>query len=145
MMHRHAQPPDPRSPSPVKNKPALRETRHWSERVEESIVSFGLPEGLLSLLIQGGADSGQFCYIGDVRSDKIQYHTGKLHPDDIVLEIQGQKVTGYTLNDTLNWLKQVSRNAAPVMFKTVRSSKSNWFVQIQSCVSNVHSLVHCSL
>ena len=81
------------------------------------------PEGLLSVVIKGGADNGQFCWIGDVQHDRVNYHTGKLHQDDIILEIQGQKVAGYTLRDTLTWLKQVSRNGAPVMFKTVKPGK----------------------
>ncbi len=108
-----------KSPTPTKNK---REPKHWSQRVQECIVSAG-PEGILNVVIKGGADSGQFPWIADIKHDKVNYHTGKLHEGDIVMDIQGQKVAGYTLRDSLTWLKQVSRNGAPVMFKTVKPSK----------------------
>ena len=107
----------PKPPPPAKPK---KEPRHWSQRILEAVVSAG-PEGLLNLVIKGGADNGQFCWLADVRHDRINYHSGKLHQDDIILEIQGQKVAGYTLRDVLDWLKQVSRNGAPVMFKSVKS------------------------
>ena len=107
--------------SPNLPKPR-KEPKHWSQRVSECIVSAG-PEGNLNLTIRGGADNGQFCWLGEIRHDKVHYHSGKLHQDDIILEIQGQKVAGYTLRDLESWLGQVSKNAAPVMFKTVRSGK----------------------
>ena len=107
------------SPSPQKNK---KEPRHWSQKVHESIVSSG-PEGLLNLVVKGGAENGQFCWIGEVKQDKINYHSGKLCQDDVVLEIQGQKVAGFTLRDLLDWLKHVSKNSSPVMFKTVKTGK----------------------
>jgi hypothetical protein len=105
--------------SPTPTKAAKKEPKHWSQRVQECIVSFG-PEGVLPVVIKGGADSGQFNWIADTKHDKVNYHSGKLHESDIVMEIQGQKVAGYTLRDTLTWMKQVSRNGAPVMFKTVK-------------------------
>ena len=107
--------------SPNLPKPR-KEPKHWSQRVSECIVSAG-PEGNLNLTIRGGADNGQFCWLGEIRHDKVHYHSGKLHQDDIILEIQGQKVAGYTLRDLESWLGQVCKNAAPVMFKTVRSGK----------------------
>lgn len=91
--------------------------------MQEAVVS-ALPEESLNVVIKGGADSGFFCYIGDVpKQDQITYHSGSLHPDDIILEIQGQKVSGYTLRDINIWLKQVSQNGAPVMIKTVRPGR----------------------
>ena len=107
------------SPSPQKDK---KEARHWSQKVHESIVSSG-PEGLLNLVVKGGAENGQFCWIGEVKQDKINYHSGKLCQDDVILEIQGQKVAGFTLRDLLDWLKHVSKNSSPVMFKTVKTSE----------------------
>ena len=108
-----------KSPSPVKGK---RESKHWNERVHETILSAG-PEGLLNLMVHGGAENGQFCYVGDICQDKINYHNGKLHHNEIILEIQGQKVAGFTLRDLLDWLKHVSKNSQPVMFKTVKTGR----------------------
>ena len=105
-----------KTPSPTKKKEVL----HWSQRVNESIVSTGA-EGVLNLVVKGGAENGQFCFIGDLKQDKINYHSGKLHQDGIILEIQGQKVAGFTLRDMLDWMKHVGKNSAPVMFKTVKS------------------------
>lgn len=107
------------SPSPSKPK---KEPKHWSQRVSECIVSAG-PDSHLNLSVKGGADDGQFCWLGDIHQDRVHYHSGKLHQDDIILEVQGQKVAGYTLWDIERWIQQVSKNAAPVMFKSVRSGK----------------------
>ena len=112
-----------RTPSPTKNK---RDTRHWSNHLHESIVSAG-PDGLLNLVVKGGGENGQFCYISDIKQDKINYHSGKLHQDDVIVEIQGQKVGGFTLRDLLDWMKHVSKNNAPVLFKTVKSCKYKLF------------------
>ena len=99
-----------------------KSSRHWSQRIQETVVSFG-SEGLFHLSIRGGADIGQFPWIHDIKHNKVQYHSGRLYADDIVLEIQGQKVAGYTLRDTIDWLNQISRNGTPVMFKTVKTGK----------------------
>ncbi|XP_013409201.1 membrane-associated guanylate kinase, WW and PDZ domain-containing protein 2, partial [Lingula anatina] len=112
-------PKSPKTP-PTKAKKAKDVAKHWSQTVNECIVSAG-PDGLLNLVLKGGADNGQFCYIGEVKHDKINYHSGKLHQDEIILEVQGQKVAGYTQRDLQAWVKQVSHNGAPVMFKTVHA------------------------
>lgn len=110
----------PKTPKTPPTKPKKdKDIKHWSQRVNETIVSAG-PDGLLNLVIKGGADNGQFCYIGEVKNDRINYHSGKLHADEIILEVQGQKVAGYTQRDLQAWVKQVSHNSAPVMFKTVK-------------------------
>ncbi|XP_070193690.1 membrane-associated guanylate kinase, WW and PDZ domain-containing protein 1-like isoform X2 [Littorina saxatilis] len=114
MIH-NKQPPPPKGPPP---KPK-REPRHWSQQIQETVAS-AIHEESLSIALKGGADSGQFVYLGNVDHDKISYHGEKLYGDDILLEVQGQKVSGYTLRDATVWLKQVSQNGAPVMIKTVR-------------------------
>ncbi len=112
-----------KSPSPTKS---LKESKHWIHSVSETIVS-GSPEGLLSVAVQGGAEHGQFCYVGDAKHDKINYHSGKLQKGDLILEIQGQKVAGFTIRDLLDWLKHVGKNGQPVMFKTVKPGKMTPF------------------
>lgn len=108
-------------PPPLKPK---RDGKHWSGRVQETVVS-ALPDEGLNVVLKGGADNGQFVYIGEVRHDKVRYHSGKLHPDEVILEIQGQKVAGYTHRDATIWLRQVSQNGAPVMIKTVKPGELN--------------------
>ncbi|XP_069101311.1 membrane-associated guanylate kinase, WW and PDZ domain-containing protein 1-like isoform X10 [Argopecten irradians] len=105
-------------PPPVAPK-TRKESKHWSQRIQETVVS-AVPEEGLGVTITGGADNGQFCCISDISHDQLTYHSGRLHVDEILLEIQGQKIAGYTLRDATIWLKQVSQNGAPVMIKTVK-------------------------
>nr|XP_022295952.1 membrane-associated guanylate kinase, WW and PDZ domain-containing protein 3-like isoform X10 [Crassostrea virginica] len=96
-----------------------REQKHWSQCLSETVVSTGQEDGL-GIALSGGADHGQFVWIETIRNDQLTYHSGKLYVDDIILEIQGQKVAGYTLKDANFWLKQVSQNGAPVMIKSIK-------------------------
>ncbi|WAR27165.1 MAGI2-like protein [Mya arenaria] len=92
---------------------------HWSYRVNETLVS-ALPDESLHVTLLGGADNGYFIYLDEIDHDKITYHSGKLEPGNIILEVQGQRIAGYTLRDAMIWLKQVSQNGAPVMIKSVK-------------------------
>lgn len=109
-------------PLAVPPKPR-REQKHWSQCVSETVVSTGQEDGL-GIALSGGADHGQFVWIETIRNDQLTYHSGKLYVDDIILEIQGQKVAGYTLKDANFWLKQVSQNGAPVMIKSIKIGKA---------------------
>ena len=110
----------PKTPgSPQKPR---KEARHWSTKVQESIISSGA-EGTLNIVVRGGAESGQFCYVGELKQDKLIYHSGKLQQNDIILEVQGQKVSGFILKDLLDYIKHVGKNGAPVILKTVRSGE----------------------
>ncbi|KAH3880823.1 hypothetical protein DPMN_004745 [Dreissena polymorpha] len=95
---------------------------HWSFRISETLVS-ALPDESLHVTLLGGADNGYFLYLDEIDHDKITYHSGRLEPGNIVLEVQGQRIAGYTLRDAMIWLKQVSQNGAPVMIKSVKSGK----------------------
>lgn len=106
-----------KSASPAKGK---KEPRHWHTKMKESIFSADM-EGLQNLIIKGGADSGQFCWIGDLKHVGITYHSGKLHPDDIIIEVQDKKVAGYTMKDLLQLLKDLCKNGAPVLMKTIKA------------------------
>jgi hypothetical protein len=117
MIH-NKQLPAPKGPPP---KPK-REPRHWSQQIQETVAS-AIHEESLTISLKGGADSGLFVYLGSIDHNKISYHGEKLFEDDILLEVQGQKVSGYTLRDATVWMKQVSQNGAPVMIKTVRPGK----------------------
>ena len=96
---------------------------HWMQRVQESIIAANIVNGSLNIEISGGSDNGLFCFIEAIHQDDINYHSGKLRQDDIILEIQGQKVAGYTLNDIKALLNLVSQNGTPVMIKTVRNGE----------------------
>ncbi|XP_053377316.1 membrane-associated guanylate kinase, WW and PDZ domain-containing protein 2-like isoform X5 [Mercenaria mercenaria] len=114
-----AKPVRDRSVGREKERESVTDPNHWSLRVQETLVS-ALPDESLHVTLLGGADNGYFLYLDEVEHDKITYHSGKLEAGNIVLEIQGQRIAGYTLRDALIWLKQVSQNGAPVMIKSVR-------------------------
>ena len=52
----------------------------------------------------GGSDCGQFCYISDVRQDKVVYVTrgNQLSSDDIVLQVNKHQVSGMTQEDVVD-------------------------------------------
>nr|KAI8728720.1 membrane-associated guanylate kinase; WW and PDZ domain-containing protein 1; partial [Biomphalaria glabrata] len=114
-------------PSPMASMgpppPEKRHELHWTKQIRETVASAFHDD--LSIEIDGGADNGQFCYVGHIRVDKINYHSGRITTGDIILEIQGQKISGYTQRDARIWLKQVSHNGTPVMIKTVPASSGS--------------------
>jgi len=95
--------------------------QHWSNVVQEVLISQS-GDRSNSVIVCGGAENGQFCWIGDVALDGITYlHDGRLRTNDVLLEVQGQCVAGYTLGDVVEWLSVAGRNNGPVLYKTVLS------------------------
>jgi len=95
--------------------------QHWSSTVEEVLVSQS-GDCLNAVTVCGGAENGQFCYIGDVASNSITYHhDGRLRVNDVLLEVQGHCVAGYTLGDVVECMAVAGRNSGPVLYKTVLS------------------------
>lgn len=94
--------------------------KHWSTRVKEATVAAHVQDNFLSLPVKGGADSGTFCFLGEINNKKIVYWSGKLHADYIVIEVQGYKVSGYTLRDVKELIETLSRNSEPILLKMVK-------------------------
>lgn len=92
-------------------------------RLRETVLT-ACNDGALNLNIHGGSDIGQFTYINDIVQNKINYVSGKLIEDDVILEIQGQKVAGYTQRDVVAWLNHCCRNGNPVTLKTIDVGKN---------------------
>lgn len=84
-------------------------------------------DGPFGIVVSGGAENGQFCWIEHVDTTNIVFFNGKLHCDEIILEIQGQKVAGYTLHDLQEWLLLATNNNSPVLIKTVVTGKESVF------------------
>ncbi|CAD5122284.1 unnamed protein product [Dimorphilus gyrociliatus] len=103
-----------KSPSPGRN------TKHWTQRIRETVLSV-TREGILDVMICGGADNGQFCYLGDIEHSNIHYFNGKLQEDEVILEIQGRQVGGFTHKDAIELVRQISKNQAPILFKTTKT------------------------
>lgn len=123
---------NPEQPPPVAPK-YRKDPKHWNHRIQECVLSCEREDGFgYAITIAGGADNGLFCYITDIKHDQLNIHNGKLHTDEIILEIQGQKIAGFTLRDGTAWLKQVGQNGAPVMLKTVKIGKVPFIRMINS-------------
>ena len=97
--------------------------KHWSTKIRETTLSAQIQDGHLVIPVKGGADQGQFCLVADVNHKRLVYWSGKLHQDDIILEIQGHKVSGYTLRDIRELIETLSRNGEPIMMKTCREGQ----------------------
>ena len=92
-------------------------SRHWSERVRETVIS-RTDDGLLNLKIRGGAELGSFPYFGNVNHSEIIYQSeNALNEGDLLLEVNNQTVAGLTLYD-LNTI--ISRADDPVRLKSVK-------------------------
>lgn len=90
---------------------------HWSNAVYESYLSASA-DGTFDLTIEGGSDNGEFPIFGFVPPTNRNISKG-----DIILEIQGQKIAGYTQKDVIGLLKHCVRNGNSVKIKAVKSGK----------------------
>ncbi|XP_069977062.1 uncharacterized protein [Penaeus vannamei] len=89
---------------------------HWAGQVVEVVVSVGSEGGITVL---GGSDNGEFPYLGEI-SQGIRYQKGDppLVPSAILLEVQGQRVAGYTQRDVVAWINHCTRNGNPCVIRT---------------------------
>lgn len=81
--------------------------------------------------LRGGAENGEFPYIGEVREDAVLYQYGQLSDGELVLEVEGLPVSGLPLYDVLTIINTCK---SPIRIKTVRQGK----------VSKSHLCEHCS-
>ncbi|GIX72931.1 PDZ domain-containing protein [Caerostris darwini] len=95
---------------------------HWSSNIQECTVCIG-PEGTLNLPIRGGSDRGEFAYFDDLVQSRISYLSGYLENGDLILEIQGQKVAGFTQRDVIAWLNHCCKSGNPVRICVARGGK----------------------
>ncbi|XP_077090146.1 membrane-associated guanylate kinase, WW and PDZ domain-containing protein 2a isoform X8 [Siphateles boraxobius] len=90
---------------------SLKKKSHWTNRVHEIVLSRG-PSGDLLFKLQGGAENGQFPVIGEVKPER-----GKLHQDDLLLEVNDTPVAGLTIRDVWAVVKHCKD---PVRLKCVK-------------------------
>lgn len=86
-----------------------RKGKHWSNSVREIVLCKN--DGSFNLKIDGGAENGEFIYIGGIKEKKVKYKKGKFHVDDIVLEVNGNSVAGFTRPDFLTLINKDGRDA----------------------------------
>ncbi|KAK4319196.1 hypothetical protein Pmani_009823 [Petrolisthes manimaculis] len=110
------------------SEPAGEKSDHWSSQVVEAIVSVGSSiEGTTAgtaITVLGGSDNGEFPYLGEI-SAGVRYQKGgpSLAPGALLLEVQGQRVAGYTQRDVVAWINHCTRNGNPCVIRTAPPGK----------------------
>lgn len=93
--------------------------RHWSIRAHESLICRN-KDGHFCLNVEGGAERGLLPYVGELRQDRINYRSGKLHHGEVILEVNHKRVPGMIKKDVIALIK---RSADPVSLVTVKQSE----------------------
>ncbi|XP_013871762.1 membrane-associated guanylate kinase, WW and PDZ domain-containing protein 1, partial [Austrofundulus limnaeus] len=94
----------------------LQKKNHWITKVKECNVVRD-PSGELSVELRGGAQDGEFAYVGAIREDAVRHQDGELCEGELVLEVEGVSVSGLPLYDIYT---VINCSTGPVRFKTVR-------------------------
>ena len=99
---------------------------HWTETARESVVVLNnAGDDSFSWLV-GGADEGQFPHVHNGSGINVSVVSGEgLSDGDVVLEVQGQKVGGYTLADVRAWLRHCLKSGGQVTVKTAKKGRKN--------------------
>ena len=105
---------------------------HWNDLVQETVLSANDPNQLFFQLA-GGADEGQFPHIGDMIARPedlgVSLRGHGFSVGDVILDIQGQKVSGFTGQDVQERLRQCLSNGRMVVVRAVPKGKnSNTFM-----------------
>ncbi|XP_051021884.1 membrane-associated guanylate kinase, WW and PDZ domain-containing protein 3 isoform X2 [Acomys russatus] len=105
----------------------LKKKKHWLSKVQECAVSWAGPPGDLGAEIRGGAERGEFPYLGRLRDEPgggggtCCVVSGKApSPGDVLLEVNGTPVSGLTNRDTLAVIRHFRE---PIRLKTVKPGK----------------------
>ncbi|KAL2772013.1 membrane-associated guanylate kinase, WW and PDZ domain-containing protein 3 isoform 2 [Daubentonia madagascariensis] len=103
----------------------LKKKKHWLSKVQECTVSWAGPPGDFGAEIRGGAERGEFPYLGRLREEPgggtCCVVSGKTpSPGDVLLEVNGTPVSGLTNRDTLAVIRHFRE---PIRLKTVKPGK----------------------
>ncbi|XP_028264715.1 membrane-associated guanylate kinase, WW and PDZ domain-containing protein 3a [Parambassis ranga] len=100
----------------------LKKKKHWSSKVQECTVSWGGTGELVTVVeVRGGAELGEFPYLGHIVSEAMVCQNGRLPSSgDVLLEVNGTPVSGLTNRDTLAVIRHFRE---PVRLKTVKPGK----------------------
>uniref|UniRef100_A0AAY4DL75 Membrane-associated guanylate kinase, WW and PDZ domain-containing protein 3 n=1 Tax=Denticeps clupeoides TaxID=299321 RepID=A0AAY4DL75_9TELE len=100
----------------------LKKKKHWSTKVQECAVAWGTGGDFGSVVeVRGGAEHGEFPYLGQMKMDVLACHAGRLpYYGDVLLEVNGTPVSGLTNRDTLAVIRHFRE---PIRLKTVKPGK----------------------
>ncbi|CDQ67309.1 unnamed protein product [Oncorhynchus mykiss] len=107
----------------------LKKKKHWSSKVQECAVSWGsLGEFGNVVEVLGGAEHGEFPYLGQMKLDVMLCHVGTMpYFGDVLLEINGTPVSGLTNRDTHAVIRHFRE---PIRLKTVKPGASSFILQV---------------
>ncbi|XP_051059372.1 membrane-associated guanylate kinase, WW and PDZ domain-containing protein 1 isoform X14 [Phodopus roborovskii] len=99
----------------------IQKKNHWTGRVHECTVKRG-PQGELGVTVLGGAEHGEFLYVGAVAAVEVAGLPGcgegpKLAEGELLLEVQGVRVSGLPRYDVLGVIDSCKE---AVTFRAVR-------------------------
>uniref|UniRef100_A0A673MNJ2 Membrane-associated guanylate kinase, WW and PDZ domain-containing protein 1 n=1 Tax=Sinocyclocheilus rhinocerous TaxID=307959 RepID=A0A673MNJ2_9TELE len=94
----------------------VQKKNHWTTKVNECTISKDA-RGELNVQLLGGAENGEFAYIGHVNGNAVQYRHGKVSEGELLLEVETLSVSGLPLYDVLTVIKNCK---GPIRLKTVR-------------------------
>lgn len=97
----------------------IQKKNHWITKVNECTIIRDT-RGELNVELHGGAENGEFTYIGDIREDAVVYQDGKLSKGELLLDVEGLSVSGLPLYDIYTVINCCK---GPVRFKTVRQGR----------------------
>lgn len=98
----------------------LKKKSHWTSRVHECVIARNA-EGQLGFELKGGAENGQFPYLGEIKAGQVVYESGgKLVPEELLLEVNETPVAGLTIRDVLAVIKHCKD---PIRLKCVKQGK----------------------
>ncbi|XP_052424767.1 membrane-associated guanylate kinase, WW and PDZ domain-containing protein 1 isoform X14 [Carassius gibelio] len=94
----------------------VQKKNHWTTKVNECSICKDA-RGELNVQLLGGAENGEFAYIGPVNGNAVQYRHGKVSEGELLLEVETLSVSGLPLYDVLTVIKNCK---GPIRLKTVR-------------------------
>ncbi|KAM9800765.1 membrane-associated guanylate kinase, WW and PDZ domain-containing protein 1b isoform 3-T3 [Syngnathus typhle] len=94
---------------------ALRKN-HWTSRLNECSVSKDVHGGL-NVPLRGGAENGEFAFIGQLKPNQVLYNSGQLNDGELLLEVENLPISGSPLYDVHTLIKNCQGS---VRLKTVR-------------------------
>ncbi|KAJ7998956.1 hypothetical protein DPEC_G00210370 [Dallia pectoralis] len=94
----------------------IQKKNHWTTKVTEcALLRDARGEANVPLL--GGAERGEFAYVGAVNKDTVVYKSGTLTEGELILEIENLSISGLPLYDLQTIIKSCK---GPIRIKTVR-------------------------
>nr|XP_035930556.1 membrane-associated guanylate kinase, WW and PDZ domain-containing protein 1 isoform X1 [Halichoerus grypus] len=106
----------------------IQKKNHWTSKVHECTVKRG-PQGELGVTVLGGAENGEFPYVGAVAAAEAAGLPGggegpRLGEGELLLEVQGIRVSGLPRYDVLGVIDSCKE---AVTFKAVRQGETKLF------------------